>query len=201
MRNYITISISAIALLLVGSIVSANSGDPAGLTQYGYPHVVGTITLKAGQSGTLKVPDQYSGSKDAMGTATVKIPSGAFSVPVKFQVLASRNSAWDNQVKTSQKVVANFAYRVIDTNNGKLVKQFQKPVTYTVKDPMITSDSIYWATTAKSSPKIINANTATRISNHTLMHPQPVATVGWIITTPKSDLSGSSNSTMSGSGY
>jgi len=154
--------------------------------------VVGTITLNAGQSGSLKVPDQYSGSKNAMGMATVTIPKGAFSVPVKFQVLASRNSAWDNKVSSSQKVVANFAYRVIDTNNGKLVKQFQKPVTYSVNDPMITSDSIYWATTPKSNPKIINANKATMISNHTLSHPQPVATVGWIITTPRSDLSSNS---------
>ncbi|WP_455382263.1 hypothetical protein, partial [Salinispira pacifica] len=115
-------------------------------------------------------------------------------------VLAGTNSSWDNMVNSNQKVVANFAYRVINENNGNLIKKFNKPVTYTVHDPMITSDSVYWATTAKSTPKIIKANSATKINNHTLSHPQPVAVVGWIITTPKSDLSNSnSNSSMSSS--
>ncbi|WP_455381433.1 hypothetical protein, partial [Salinispira pacifica] len=87
MRKKLTILISAVALLAGAVAASAQSNDPAGLTQYGYPHVVGTLSLNAGQGGTLKVPDQYTGGSDPMGTATVTIPKGEFSVPVKFQVL------------------------------------------------------------------------------------------------------------------
>jgi len=198
MRNYLTVFITAMALVAVAA--SAQSGNQAGLSRYGYPYVVGTLDLQAGAGGTLTVPDQYTGGKPAAGSATITIPAGEFSVPVKFEVLAAANMNWDNKVAPNQKVVANFAYRVINEDNGQLIEKFARPVTYTVQDPMITGHSVYWATTESSPPKIINANKATTIAGHTLTHPQPVASVGWIITTPKKDLSSSTSVSMTG-GY
>lgn len=86
------------------------------------------------------------------------------------------------------KVIANFAYLITENSSGAIVKKFNKPIMYTLNDPMVTKNSVYWATTAHTPPKLINANKASRIKSRTLSHPTPVSAVGWIITTPKSEL-------------
>jgi len=196
----------AAPLLLILSLSACQTTmsrqKPEGLMKYGYPHVLKVVNFKPGHAVSVKVPDAYTMGKP-YGYETISIPADAFTMPVKFEILAGTNSAWDKEVPSKLKVVANFAYLVIDPATGAIVKKFNKPAMYSVTDSMITKDSIYWATTAANPPKLINANKASRINGTTLSHATPVAAVGWIITTPKSEISmnGSSSGGMGKSGY
>lgn len=182
----------AAPLLLVFSLTACQTLShrqaPEGLMKYGYPHVLKTISFTPGQAVTVKVPDAYTMGKP-YGYETITLPANAFKVPVRFEVLAASNSYWDKYVSSNLKVVANFAYLVTDAKTGAIVKKFNKPARYSVTDSMITKDSVYWATTAAKPPKLINANKASKINGTTLSHLTPVSVVGWIITTPKSEIS------------
>jgi hypothetical protein len=182
----------AAPLLLVLSLSAcqtlSQAQKPEGLMKYGFTHVLKTINFKPGHAVTATVPDAYFMGKP-YGYATISIPADAFTMPVKFQILTGSNSYWDKYVASNLKVVANFAYLVTDVSTGAVVTKFNKPAMYSVKDSMITKDSIYWAVTASRPPKIINANGATKINGMGLMHPTSVSSVGWIITTPKSEIS------------
>jgi hypothetical protein len=169
-----------------GSSASMGSSVP-NMIDYGYPHVLATVYLDPGQKAKIMVPDQYTTGK-TYGYATYTIPAGAFTVPVKFEILAAANSAWDKQVPKDESVVANFAYRVTDMKTGKPIEKFDKPILYSVDDSMITTNSVYWATTPTSPVQFKNVNAGSKISGNTLEHETPVTIVGWVITTPKSDL-------------
>lgn len=174
------------------------SPNAQGLEKYGYPHVLTTVKFKPGRAMTVTVPDQVT-----MGTppgyATFSVPGDAFKEPVTIRFLAAKNSYWDKKVPSKLKVIANFAYLITNTKTGAVVSKFNKPITYTLKDSMVTKDSVYWATTAHHPPKLIDANKASKIHGTTLVHPTPVSLVGWIITTPKSELSmGMGSKSMNG---
>jgi len=178
-------------LLLIGLSASqavAAMSSPRGLQKYGYPVVLASVEFTPGHALKVTVPDQVTGGQPP-GYATFSIPAHAFTKPVTIRFLAGKVSAWDKHVSSKLKVIADFAYLITDNSNGAIVKKFNQPITYTLKDPMVTKDSVYWATTAHNPPKLINANKASRIKGKTLSHPTPVSAVGWIITTPKSELS------------
>lgn len=162
-----------------------------------FAHVLATVNLQPGQSASITVPDAYF-KGTAPGEMTIYIPVNTFKDPVTFQVLASANGRWDAIVKPGQKVVANFAYRVMDNKTGQLVTKFPSPVHYTVGDSMIDKNSIYWAVKPGPTPKLINANSGSTIKGDVLSHATPTTAVGWIITTPKSDLAMSGNSSGGG---
>lgn len=177
-----------LVLSLTACQTMAHRQTPEGLMNYGYPHVLKTINFTPGNAVSVKVPDAYTTGKP-YGYETISIPANAFNVPVKFSVLAGTNKYWDKYVPSNLKVVANFAYLVTDAKTGAIIKKFNKPAVYSVTDSMITKDSVYWATTAANPPKLINANKASKINGTTLVHGTPVSVVGWIITTPKSEIS------------
>jgi len=186
----------ATALLVLSALLTvASAAQMRGLEKYGYPHVLKTVHFKPGKAMKVTVPDQYTKGKP-MGYATFSIPGDAFTKPVTIRFLAARNSRWDKRVSSNLKVIANFAYLVTNTRTGAIVKKFHAPIMYSVKDSMVTKDSVYWATTAHHPPKLINANKASKIHGTTLRHPTPVSAVGWIITTPKSELSMGSSGSM-----
>jgi len=189
----------AILLALVLSVLTASQSLSAmsqqrGLQKYGYPVVLASVDFVPGQAQIVTVPDQVSPGTPP-GYATFSIPAHAFTKPVTIRFLAAKNSDWDSKVSPKLKVIANFAYLITDKADRIIVK-FNEPIMYTLKDPMITKHSVYWATTPTSPPKLINANKASKIKGMTLTHPTPVSKVGWIITTPKAELSMGS---MSGS--
>jgi hypothetical protein len=164
------------------------SANAQGMEKYGYPHVLTTVKFKPGRAMAVTVPDQVT-KGTPRGYATFSVPGNAFKEPVTISFLAAKNSYWDNKVPSKLKVIANFAYLITNTKTGAVVSKFNKPITYTLKDSMVTKDSVYWATTAHHPPKLIDANKASKIHGTTLVHPTPVSFVGWIITTPKSELS------------
>lgn len=183
------------SVLILASITFAQQMMPATPVSKEFPHVLATVDLQPGQSASITVPDAYF-TGAAPGAMTIFIPSDAFANPVTFQLLASSNSRWDAMVASGQKVVANFAYRVVDRKTGQPLEAFKAPLTYTVSDTMIDSHSIYWAVKPGSAPKLIDANAASKIHGNVLAHGTPTAAVGWIITTPKADL----KAMMSGAG-
>lgn len=189
------------AVLLLAGATFAQQMPSTPVSQE-FPHVLATVDLQPGQSASITVPDAYF-TGAAPGEMTIYIPTNAFGDPVRFQVLASANSRWDGMVQSGLKVVANFAYRVVDSKTGKPVQAFQAPVQYTVSDGMIDGHSVYWAVKPGGSPQIVNANAHSTVHGDVLSHPTPTAAVGWIITTPKADLAsamkGGSSSGGSGS--
>lgn len=158
-----------------------------------FTHVLASVDLEPGQSASITVPDAYFQGA-APGEMTIYIPVGTFQDPVTFQVLAAPNDSFGALVQPGQKVVANFAYRVLDRKTNQVVTAFPSPVQYTVADGMIDENSVYWAVKPGATPGLVNANSASTIQGDVLSHPTPTAAVGWIVTTPKADLS------MSGGG-
>lgn len=179
--------LTAVVALLAGATFAQQM--PSTPVSQEFQHVLATVDLQPGQSASITVPDAYFMGA-APGEMTIHIPTNAFRDPVRFQVLASPNGRWDGMVQRGLKVVANFAYRVVDTKTGQPVQAFQAPVQYTVSDSMIDGHSVYWAVKPGGSPKIVNANAHSAIHGNVLSHPTPTAAVGWIITTPKADLAG-----------
>jgi hypothetical protein len=59
---------------------------------------------------------------------------------------------------------------------------------------MIGMNSVYWGVVpnkaAGKAAKLVDANAASKIMGDTLEHATPVASVGWVVTTPKKDLAG-----------
>lgn len=193
-----------LVLGLAACQTAIKAANPQGLEKFGYPYVLKTVNFVPGHAMTVKVPDTYVRGM-APGYATYTIPANAFNEPVTIQILAGKNSYWDGMVNSKLQVVANFAYYVTSKTTGKPVVKFNAPIIYSVTDSMVNSHSVYWATTAANPPKMINANKFSKISGDTLKHGTPLSAVGWIITTPKSDISMSSSSSSmsssSSSGY
>ncbi len=189
-------ALAGLVVLLAGATFAQQM--PSTPVSQEFPHVLATVNLRPGQSASITVPDAYF-AMGAPGSMTIYIPTNAFQDPVTFQVLASTNKRWDGMVNSKDMVVANFAYRVLDTKTGKLVEAFKNPVEYTVSDSMIDSNSVYWAVKPGNPPKLINANAKSKIQGNVLSHATPVAAVGWIITTPKADLAGSMSGSSSSS--
>ena len=199
MKRLIAIAVSGAAILgLPAAQALAQSSHHRGLQKFGYPVVLKTVHFKPGKAMKIKLPDQVTKGTPP-GYATFSIPAHAFAKPVTIRFLAAKNSRWDKQVPNKLKVIANFAYLITNTRTGAIVNKFNEPIRYTVNDSMVTKDSVYWATTAHHPPKLINANKGSRINGHMLSHATPVSTVGWIITTPKSELSMGKSKSMNSS--
>ncbi|HVA37218.1 MAG TPA: hypothetical protein VNJ51_06365 [Candidatus Dormibacteraeota bacterium] len=180
-------AVACLAVVLASRVTPAQAAQAPDLAQYGYRHVLATVHLQPGQTARITVPDAYSAGK-AMGYATITVPAGAFTVPVKFEVLAGSHQHWQALAPKGLVAIANFAYRVTDTATGQRIAAFHAAVTYSVRDAMVAKDSVYWATTATSPAKFLDASPHTAIDGDVLTHPQMTANVGWVITTPKADL-------------
>lgn len=186
MKASLTLLLALTMTALFASQSMATMSQTRGLENYGYPVVLASVNFVPGQPLKITLPDQVTAGTPP-GYATFSIPANAFTEPVTIHFLAAENSAWDRHVSPKLKVIANFAYLVTD-KSGKIVSKFHKPIMYTLKDSMVTKHSVYWATTPHNPPRLIDANKASKINGMMLSHPTPVSKVGWIITTPKSEL-------------
>jgi hypothetical protein len=186
MKASLTLLLALFMTALTVSPSVATMTHTRGLENYGYPVVLASVNFLPGQPLEITLPDQVSGGTPP-GYATFFIPANTFTEPVTLRFLAAKNSAWDRHVSPKLKVIANFAYLITD-KNGNIITKFNQPILYTLKDSMVTKNSVYWATTPHNPPKLINANKASKIEGMTLTHPTPVSKVGWIITTPKAEL-------------
>lgn len=145
---------------------------PPGLTKFGYPTVKSSTTLSPGK-----------GTKVHSGHLTVLIPKGAVSTGATFELLEGSDSYWQAHVPAGQKVVANFAFRVVSTSTNKLITAFRKPIVVKVKSKAITSASKYWNTSPTNPPSVTVNPIPPKIKAHVLIHGNKVDPVGWLVTT------------------
>jgi predicted lipoprotein with Yx(FWY)xxD motif len=184
-------SFSVVMALLAGlSLAKGSSGMaamPAELARLGFSEVLATVTVYPEQGASLTLPDQATTGAPA-GYATFDIAPGTFGQPVEFQVLAGSNLSFDRLVSKNLLVVANFAYRVVSIKTGMLVTRFLQPITYALSDSMVNAHTQYWALIPGTTPKVMKTSARVAMQGTTLRAGQATASVGWLITTPRSDL-------------
>ena len=172
-----------VAVLVGGLLASACGGAaatsakvnppvPAGMSAYGFPKVIATVQFKPGQAATVN-----------SGPITVLIPADAFAVPVTFQLLQGDQSYWQGYVPLGQKVVTDFAFRVLDSS-GALIATFSQPVLFVLTDSQVGPTTLYENTTATKPPKVESNPVASQIQGHVLKHEVSASVVGWLIANP-----------------
>jgi hypothetical protein len=161
---------TGLALAVLMSAPTWAAGVPD-FTQYGFPDVVAKTTVTPTAAATLTA-----------GDITVKIPAGAFSTPVTFELLENQNSYWQAKAPAGQDVLANFAFKVINTSTGQLVGAFNAPVMFTLTDSAVSPHSTYYdiSTTGTFTANPIPPT----IVGDQLSHPIKAAVVGWAVTSP-----------------
>jgi hypothetical protein len=168
LRLKVCIVLGIVSMFLFGAIASAAGLD---FTQLGFPHVVAEKYVKAGKATKIS----HSGIK-------IKIPKDAFAKDVIFQVLEGDNRTFQANAPAGEKVIMNFAFRVIDVETNDIIGSFSKPVTFSYKDKDVNKGSVYYNI---KDGNFMNNNAASVINAKTLSHPIAGAGVGWAITSPK----------------
>ncbi|WP_045514693.1 hypothetical protein [Neobacillus niacini] len=168
LRLKVVIGLSIISMFLFGGMVAAATD----FTQFGFKDVVAEKVINAGEAEKIS----HSGIK-------IQIPEGAFDHDVLFQVLEGNNKHFQAVAPEGEKVIMNFAFRVIDLETNEILGAFNKPVTFSYKDKDVNKGSIYY--NYRTDGTIANNNGGSVIEGRTLTHPVGGAPVGWFITSPK----------------
>ncbi|WHY00678.1 hypothetical protein [Neobacillus sp. DY30] len=116
------IGLSIISMFFFGGMVSAATD----FTQFGFKEVVVEKYIKAGEAEKIS----HSGIK-------IQVPEGAFNHDVLFQVLEGNNKQFQANVPAGEKVIMNFAFRVIDLETNEIIGVFNKPLIFSYKDKEI----------------------------------------------------------------
>jgi hypothetical protein len=145
---------------------------------HGFPNVIATRDFTPGTAATINA-----------GPYTISVPADAFTVPVTINVLSGDPSSFSSNAPSGEVPVLAFAFNVKDAK-GNLVVKFNKPVMLTANDAQIYADSQYYNVAADGS--FTKNPTGLQESAGELSHPIAGAPVGWVITTPASEVSMSS---------
>ncbi|GAC1577322.1 MAG: hypothetical protein NVS3B24_08170 [Candidatus Dormibacteria bacterium] len=151
---------------------SASPG-PAGFAAHGFPTVVGTVEVDPAAAATV------SG-----GGITVNIPVGAVTAKSRFDLLQGDNNYWQKLVPSGQKVLTNFAFRVVDESTSQLVLTFGAPVVAVYTDAAVSATTLYENTSAGAPPVVTVNPVPAVISGTTLKHGNKADPVGWVIANP-----------------
>lgn len=165
--------VSLVTLALGVAIPAAAQATVPDMTQFGFPQVMATVNFTPGQATSLTAGDQR-----------VDIPADMLSKPVKFEFLEGDPSFFHQNLEAddaSKAVLATFAFRVTDTSTGQLVGRFDKPVTWSITNSQITSESEVYNTSPANPPKITANSSPGTVQGTTLTHPFGGAGVGWIV--------------------
>lgn len=142
---------------------------------FGFPHTVAQLVIE---------PDQAA--EITLGDTRVTIPAGAFgSHPVRFTLLMGSSSFFQRYAPSGQRVIANFAFEVVDLITGTQILKFRKPVVYSLTRPEVSNQSGYWDTTPSSPPHVTKNPFPPTVTDHTLTHGNIGAPVGWVVTSPQ----------------
>ncbi len=160
----------------------------------GFSTVVGSMDLTQGQASTVTA-----------GPYTFQVPVGAFTVPVKFEVLSQNPAIWSGKVPTGVKPVLAFALKVTNRNTGQLIGTFDNKIMMIATDPALTAQSMYYNISPGGA---VTANTlGLQAKAGGLDHPITGAIFAWVLTTPtgaariNTTTTGTSTSGGYGSGY
>lgn len=176
LRSTLGVLVSGLALAACGgasaSAAQATPTTPAGFAAYGFPTVSATLKFKPGLAATM-----------TSGQLTVQIPANAFTEPVTFQLLEGDQSYWQRYVPAGQKVITDFAFRVLDSS-GALVANFNKPVLVVLTNPQVSATTVYENATATKPPQVVENPVPSQIQDHVLKHSVSAAAVGWVVANP-----------------
>lgn len=170
---------ACLAAVLMLCATPALAQDVPDFTNFGFPQVAATQQIAAGQAATISA--SVTG-----GSITVQVPAGAFTNAVKFDILTGPITNFTAKAPSNDQPVMDFAFRVTDMSTGQLIGTFEKAVTITATSPAITPDSGFFNIDTAGNFMANPQGQETRTG--VLIHPLRMAMVGWVITTPKSEL-------------
>jgi hypothetical protein len=170
-----------VALLALGAAASACGSSssssaaklPAGLTAFGYSHVAASQIVPPSSAVTLHG-----------GDVTMAVPAGAISTKARVELLEGSTTYWQQYAPTGQKVVAAFAFRVVDTATNQLITKFPEPIVVKVSAPGVVASSEYLDSTPSNPPRVVPNPIAPKINGTTLAHGNLADAVGWLVTSP-----------------
>jgi hypothetical protein len=161
----------ALAVSAAGAAPLSRPWDQAGFSRIVAPMVV--------------LPDQPVAV--GIGGTHIVIPAGALGIhPVVFRLLMGSDRRFQRYVPRGQILISNFAVDVTDVITGRRVLEFQKPVTYRLTGPDVSSRSVHWNAfpMRASPPQLIRNPLPATIAGHTLIHQVAGASVGRVATSP-----------------
>lgn len=163
---------------IVGALGTTTAFAATGLDfqQFGFPTVVAQATIPVGQGATLTADG-----------ATITVPSGAFTDPVKFELLEGPLANFTAKAPAGQTPLYDFAFKVIDQNTNNIIIKFQKPVVFSYTSAKVNANSRYYDIDT-SGNYTLNPKPATIVGN-TITHGNIGAPVGWVVTSPTSSVS------------
>lgn len=126
----------------------------------------------------------------------VKIPSGGFAYPITFEVLQGENDFFQGGTLGERTVIFNFAFRVRNHQNNRLVGKFPRPVSVSITLPGNPSQVEIWEVELTRPPTIGKSSRPFEQTGNTLKIQVDDPTVGWLISVPgASDEIGSQSQT------
>ncbi|MGC8488412.1 MAG: hypothetical protein ACP5QO_09375 [Clostridia bacterium] len=116
-------------------------------------------------------------------TATVMIPAGTFTTPVRFSVWQGPLDGFN--VPSGQKAIFDFKFMVTTLNGSAVALPFTKTVLFSLHDPQVTAASGYYNVVSSGDSLSLVSNPLTlTINGARLTHRIGTDAVGWVVTAP-----------------
>jgi len=113
----------------------------------------------------------------------VKIPSGGFSYPITFEILQGENDYFEDGTLGERTVIYNFAFRVRNHQDNRLVGKFSRPVAVSLTLPGNLSQVEVWEVELTRPPTISQSSKPFEQTGNSLKIQIDNPSVGWLITT------------------
>lgn len=157
---------ATVLTLALGTPVFAAS--PPDFTTLGFQEILASTTVSPTQAATL--------TADGL---TVNIPAGAFTTPVKFELIAEHKAALQSKLTPGVTVLQDFGFKVVDLATNQIIATFAKPVMISYTSTMVGTSTLYDNVNTNGT-LVVNPIPA-KIQGHTLSHPIAGSGVAWAI--------------------
>ncbi|HUW24353.1 MAG TPA: hypothetical protein VMW04_01865 [Patescibacteria group bacterium] len=114
----------------------------------------------------------------------VKIPPGGFNYPMTFEILQGENDFFQDGNLGNRQVIFNFAFRVRNHQNNRLVGKFPRPVSVSITLPENSSKVEVWEVELTRPPTISQSAKPFEQTGNSLKIQVDNAEVGWLIVIP-----------------
>jgi hypothetical protein len=169
-------ALGALFIIVGARSATAQTAGPPDFTQFGYPHVAGSVMFTPGTAATLTAGNQQ-----------VVLPADFISKTVMFELLTGDAGFFTPLLESDDQarpIVAAWAFRVTDPATNQRVARFDKPVQWSVTDPRIGEGSTVYNTSAANPPVITENSTPGTLNGTTFAHGFGGAGAGWLALGP-----------------